>query len=102
VLKMMMMFWVLASCRLVGRCQRFGEKLHSLSLPFLQPYINPYTSQHRQFIPEDGDSMFLLPTSLHDTKTQKNNIIILTAGKNSSLTAVLKFALKTTVTIINV
>jgi hypothetical protein len=32
---------------------------HSLSLRSLQPYINPSTSQHHHFSPEDGDSMFL-------------------------------------------
>jgi hypothetical protein len=35
--RMMMFFWVLAPCRLVGRCQHFGET----------------------YCLEDGDSMFL-------------------------------------------
>jgi hypothetical protein len=32
---------------------------HSLSLHFHQPYINPSTSHHHHFSPEDGNSMFL-------------------------------------------
>jgi hypothetical protein len=131
---MMMFFWVLASRRLVGRFQRFGEHTPSIFMadvaimgrggiymgleegrlrewanqrrgvrgrrslmvplfqpPFFQTYINPSNSQHRRFSPEDGDSVLLrnvgiYRTSLHGAKTQKNNIIILTAVKTSNLT----------------
>jgi hypothetical protein len=40
---------------------------HSLSLPFLLPYINPSTSQHRHFSPEaeDEESMFLQNISIY-------------------------------------
>jgi hypothetical protein len=41
------------STRLKWRCWE------SLSLPFLQPCINPSTSQHRHFSPEDGGIVFL-------------------------------------------
>jgi hypothetical protein len=56
--RMMMIFWVLVPCRLVGRCHRFGD------------------TYCLYFSPEDGDSMFFrwhLPTSQHGVKTQ--NII---------------------------
>jgi hypothetical protein len=43
----MMMFWVLAPCRLVGRCQRFGET-YCLHL------------QGQIFRPEDGDDINLV------------------------------------------
>jgi hypothetical protein len=52
---MMMMVWVFAPCRLVGGCQ----------------YVYP--------------KRWHLPTSLHDAKTNKNIIIILTAVKTSNL-----------------
>jgi hypothetical protein len=35
------------------------EMNRSLGLPFLQPYINPYTAQHRHFSPDDRDDVFL-------------------------------------------
>jgi hypothetical protein len=45
----------------------------------LQPYINSFTSQHRHFSPDDGDSMYLWNVGIyrwvHGAKTQKNNII---------------------------
>jgi hypothetical protein len=47
---MMLFFWVLAPCRLVGRCQRFGEHTVSIFIPEDGDNI---------FSPEDGDSMFL-------------------------------------------
>jgi hypothetical protein len=61
--RMMMFFWVLAPCRSVGRCQRFGETMTT------------YTGN--------------LLTILHGAKTQRKNIIIiiiLTAVKISNLT----------------
>jgi hypothetical protein len=55
-----MLIWVLAPCRLVSRCQRFGET----------------SCLHLRW---------QLPMSLHGAKTQKINIIILTALKTSGL-----------------
>jgi hypothetical protein len=74
VRRMLLFFLVLGSCRLAGRCHRFGEKYcfhlqdwsddagkwrDLYSLPFLQPYINPSTSQHRHFSLEDGNNISL-------------------------------------------
>jgi hypothetical protein len=72
---MVMSFWVLALCRLVGRCQRFGGTycLHlqiysgdagnwELYIGFEEGNIEEVgqseTSQLRSFSPEDGQSMF--------------------------------------------
>jgi hypothetical protein len=63
---MMIMIWVLTLCRLVGRCQRFGETycLH------LQDHLLPW--RWRQYV---SPKSCHLPTSLHSAKTQKNDII---------------------------
>jgi hypothetical protein len=69
---MMMLFWVLAPCRIVGRCESFGE---TYCLHFQGWKWEQYDSPKRH-----------LPTSLHGAKTQKNIIIIiiLTAVKTSN------------------
>jgi hypothetical protein len=76
--EMMMFFWVLEPCRLVGCCQHIGEKycLH------LKPW------RWRQYIPP---KRWHLPTSLHGSKTHKKIIIILTAMKSTNITKCNKF-----------
>jgi hypothetical protein len=75
----MMFFWVLASCRLVGRCRHFGETyflhLKAVSISAL--------SQPRRWRQYASPKRWHLPMSLHGAKTQ-NNIIILTAVKTSN------------------
>jgi hypothetical protein len=69
---MMMFFWVLVLCKLTGRCQCFGETYcHHL-----------HGWRWRQYV---SLKLWHLLTSPHDTKTQKN-IIILTAVKTLNLT----------------
>lgn len=60
----LVLFWVLAPCRLIGRChcvrQTYYLHLQGWSgLPFLWSYINPSASHHCHFSSEDGDTMFL-------------------------------------------
>jgi hypothetical protein len=92
---MMLFLWVLASCRLVGRRQRFGEKyrLHLQGFSLLPTSLHGAKTRNINiFNPDDGDSTFLrnvwhLPTSLHDPKTHKIIIIIIfIAVKTSNLT----------------
>jgi hypothetical protein len=66
---MMMMTWILAPCRLVGRCQRFGE----IYCPHLQGWRWQYVSTKRWHI----------PLSQHGAKTQNN--ISLPRSLSSSL-----------------
>jgi hypothetical protein len=55
------------TCRLLGRCQRFEK--HTVSI----------------FTAEDGDNVSPERWSLRGGKTQKNNIVILTALRTSNL-----------------
>jgi hypothetical protein len=51
-------------------------------------YRFPYTSQHRHFSPEDGDSMFLRNVGIYlriYTASKTQNIVILPAVRTSNL-----------------
>jgi hypothetical protein len=67
IFTMMFFFWVLAPCRLVGRCQRSEKLQHRIWRQFVSP-----TRWH-------------VSTSLHGAKLQKNHII-LNAVKTTNLT----------------
>jgi hypothetical protein len=75
---MMMIFWVLTPCRLVARCQRFGETycLH-LQGWRLRQYVSP--------------QRWHLATNIHGAKSHSNNIFILTTVETSNLTFQMAF-----------
>jgi hypothetical protein len=70
---MMMFVWVLAPCRLVGRCQRFGEA-YCLHLQETKP------ERCRQHV---SPKRWHLSTRFHGPRTQ--NIVILTAVQSLNL-----------------
>jgi hypothetical protein len=85
----MLFFWILAPCRLAGRCQHFAET-YCLHLQGWRNILSPSSGlKMRQYV---SPKRWHLPTSLHGAKTQKNSIIILTAFKISNLTQVELFS----------
>jgi hypothetical protein len=56
---MMMLFWVLAPCRMIGRCQHFGRTY----------CLHPQPWRWRRYV---SPKRWHLPTSLHGARTQNN------------------------------
>jgi hypothetical protein len=71
----MMMFWVLAPCRFVGRCQHFGEI----------SWLHRQGRRWRQYV---SPKPWHLPTNLHGAKTENIVIVVIVIVIIIILTAV--------------